>query len=440
VGVPYLLDAKQSGASLHIDQDFSDGLRFVSISSYRQVNASDLHDNTRTADNALYTISQDSHGIYKTQEFQLIDDKPGRITWLLGGYYFGDEVGYDPRTNVGSKVTGGFQNVFGSQTINSYSGYGRETTELFDRTKLDLSVRYTAESVGENGYYQNAAGQLITPAGKVPGAAVYQSSLKYNPWTYRAALDHQFSPNVMGYMSFTHGFKSGGFNLPNPEKPAFLPETIDSYEVGLKSEFLDHRARLNLSAYHYNYRNIQVVIVPGLSGQIFTNAAAARANGLDADFAFGATDHLQLFAGFGYLHAYYTNYPNAQRFTPAGVAVSIANAAGFQLPFAPQYSGNVGFNYTMPTSIGRFTLVPTLAYTDSFPFQTDPYFLIRRTIMANAQLEWDSASISGLAIRLWGRNLANEYTYGSTSVESSGGWYAIASPPRTYGVTILMSF
>jgi iron complex outermembrane receptor protein len=440
VGVPYLLDAKQSGASLHIDHDFSDGLRFVSITSYRQVNANDLHDNTRTADNALYTIAQASHGIYKTQEFQLIDNKPGRVTWLLGGYYFGDSVGYDPRTNVGSKVAGGFQNVFGNQTIKSYSAYGRETTELFDQTKLDLSVRYTAESVGENGYYQNAAGRLVTPSNSLTGAAVFRSSLKYNPWTYRAALDHQFSQDVMGYVSFTHGFKSGGFNLPNPEKPAFLPETIDSYEAGLKSELLDHRLRVNLSAYYYNYRNIQVVIVPGLSGQVFTNAAAAHADGLDADFAFAATDRLQLFAGFGYLHGYYTNYPDAQRYTPAGVAVTIPNAAGFPLPYAPRYSGNVGFNATMPTSIGSFTFVPTVAYTDSFPFQTDPYFLIRRTVMVNAQVEWESPTVNGLAVRLWGRNLANEYTYGSTSVESSGGWYAIASPPRTYGVMILMSF
>jgi iron complex outermembrane recepter protein len=440
VGVPYLLDAKQYGASLNVTQDFLDGLRFVSITSYRQVNAFDLHDNTRTADNSLYTISQNSHGIYRSQELQLIDNKPGRVTWLLGAYYFGDYVGYDPRRNFGSRVGGGDLRIFADQTINSYSAYARETTELFDETKLDLSARYTAEFVDEDGHYENAAGQLVTPKNAVAGATAYSSSLNYHPWTYRAALDHQFGRDVMGYVSFTHGFKSGGYNLPNPERPAFLPENIDSYEIGLKSEFLDHRVRLNLSAFHYNYRDIQVVIVPGSSGQLFTNAAAARANGLDSDLSVLATDHLELHAGFAYLHAYFTDYPDAQRHTADGKTVDIPNAAGYQLPFAPRYSGNVGFNYTMPTHVGTFTFAPTVAYTDSFPFQTDPYFLIRRTIMVNAQLEWDSATISGLAVRLYGRNLADEYTYGSTAVESGAGWYAIASPPRTYGAMVLMSF
>ncbi len=440
VGIPYSLRARQYGASVNFSQDFSNGLQFVSITSWRQLFGTEIHDNTRTANNALYTISEASRGTYQTQEFQLIDQKPGRFTWLAGVYYFGDVVGYDPRTQTGTSVnTARFLNIFADQTIRSYSVYGQETTELFDQTKLELGARYTDESVTLNGQYENAAGVVVSPTGTAAGATVYDQKIKYHPWTYRAALDHQFGPDIMGYLSFTHGFKSGGFNLPTPQRNPFLPETIDSYEVGVKSELMDRRLRLNLAAYYYNYQNIQVVIVPGLSGQLFTNAGGARANGIDADFEFAATSHLTLRAALGYLHGYYTEFPNAQRFTSTGVAVAIPSAAGYPLPYAPRYSGNVGLSYTVPTSVGDFVFAPTVAYTDKYPFTTDSNFVLDRRIMVSAQLEWDSRTIQGLSAQLYGTNLANEYYY-VAPVESSGGWYGTPGTPRTYGVRVLQKF
>lgn len=440
VGVPYSVTARQYGTSLHVDQDLSHGLHFVSITSWRQLFGAEVHDNTRTANNGLYTILENSRGTYQTQEFQLIDQNPSRITWLLGAYYFGDVVGYDPRQQTGSLVKStGFLDIYGLQTIRSYSGYGQVTVQLFDRTKLELSGRYTDETVSLNGYYTNAAGQIVNTTGGSTGAKVYDQSLGYRPWTYRAALDQQFNEDLMGYLSFTHGFKSGGFNTAQPEGTPFLPETIDSYEIGEKAEFLSHRLRLNLALYYYDYSNIQVVIVPGLSGQLFTNAAGAHANGVDADFAFAATDNLTLRAAFGFVHGYYTDYPNAERYTAAGQAVPIANAAGYPLPYAPRYSGSAGFNYVVPTSIGDFMFSPTVAYTDKYPFTVDPNFTIGRVIMVNAQLEWDSRTHEGLGVRLWGQNLANEYTY-VLPVESSGGWYGVPGNPRTYGITVLEKF
>jgi iron complex outermembrane recepter protein len=440
VGIPYSVRARQYGASLHLDQDLNDWLHFVSITSWRQLFGDELHDNSRTPDNDLYTIAENSRGTYQTQEFQLIDQKPGRVTWLLGAYYFGDVVGYDPRTQTGSLVDkADFLNIFAFQTVRSYSVYGQETTELFDKTKLELGGRYTDESVTLNGQYEDAAGQIVTSTGSTAGATTYNNRLKYVPWTYRAALDRQFTDDVMGYLSFTHGFKSGGFNLPTPQRNPYLPEQIDSYELGVKSELLDHRLRVNIAAYYYNYKDIQVVIVPGLSGQLFTNAGAAHADGIDADFAFAATRHLTLRAGFGYLHGYYTDFPDAERFTPNGVAVAIPNAAGDPLPYAPRYSGNVGLSYTVPAPIGDFILSPTVAYTSAYPFTTDSAFEINRIIMVNAQLEWDSRALQGFGVQLWGKNLANEYYYVSP-VESSGGWYGVPGTPRTFGINVLEKF
>jgi iron complex outermembrane receptor protein len=441
VGQPYVVSARQYGSSLHVDQDLNDWLHFVSITSWRQLFADEIHNNSRTPNNDLYTIDENSRGTYQTQEFQLVDQKPGRVTWLLGAYYFGDVVGYDPREQTGSLVdSAGFLDIDSFQTIRSYSAYGQETTELFANTKLDVSARYTDESVALNGQYENADGQVVTSKGSTNGATTYTNRLKYVPWTYRAALDHQFTDDVMGYLSFTHGFKSGGFNLPTPERNPFLPEKIDSTELGVKSELMDHRLRVNLAGYYYNYRDIQVTIVPGLSGQLFTNAGAAHADGIDADATFVATRNLTLRLGLGYLHAYYTDFPDTERFTASGKAIAIANAAGEALPYAPRYSANVGLNYTVAAPIGDFVFSPSLAYTSSYLTTTDTAFDISRIIMVNAQLEWDSRAVAGLAVQLWGKNLANEYDFVSSSVESSGGWYGVAGAPRTFGINVLERF
>ncbi len=93
----------------------------------------------------------------------------------------------------------------------------------------------------------------------------------------------------------------------------------------------------------------------------------------------------------------------------------------------------------MPSRIGDFVLSPTVAYTDKYPFTTDTNFEIPRIIMVNAQLEWDSRTVAGLAVQLWGKNLADQYWY-TAPVESSGGWYGTPGTPRTFGITLLERF
>ncbi len=179
--------------------------------------------------------------------------------------------------------------------------------------------------------------------GVVTGPAAGQISS--HPLTWRVALDRQFTPDVLGYVSYNRGFKSGGYNLSSVSATPFNPETLDAYETGIKSEFLDHRVRLNLAAFYYNFRNIQVVTVPGNGIQIFTNAAAARNYGLDASLDFAATSHLTLSTGVGLLSAKYTDYPNARTNDMFGNVIIVPNAKGNYLASAPPLTGFVTASY-----------------------------------------------------------------------------------------------
>ncbi len=424
---------EQYGASVRVDHDFAAlPVHGVSITAYRDVDAHIVLDNDRTAA-MLSHVNQYNDADYVTQEFQLSNRDPGRVTWLAGAFFDGNLVGgADPRIVTGTSVTPAqYQQVFGRQKTRSYSGFGQATADLFADTKLTLGLRYTTETLTEDGRYLNRAGQVYM--------GPYNSQIKSEPWTWRTALDHQFSPNVLGYVSYNRGFKSGGYNLNTPQGAPFFPETIDAYEMGMKSEFLDHRLRLNLAGFYYDYKNLQVAIVPGNAGQIFTNAAAARNYGADANLDFAATEHLTLSVGAGWLDAKFKSYPDAQGFSILGVPFLLADAKGKELPYSPPFSGFVSGSYAIPTPVGDFKASTSLSYSDKSYITADNSFSIPAYFLLSSSVEWWSKAVKPVGVRLWGRNLTNTYHY-DARIESTGGWYQIPAAPRQYGVTLLARF
>ena len=104
----------------------------------------------------------------------------------------------------------------------------------------------------------------------------------FNKLTWRLALDHRFSDEVLGYVSYNRGFKSGSF-APNTVPILTLrPETLDAYEAGLKTDLFDRRVRFNIAGFYYEQKNLQVNQI--LSGVLEVyNASGARSYGFDAD-------------------------------------------------------------------------------------------------------------------------------------------------------------
>ena len=118
--------------------------------------------------------------------------------------------------------------------------------------------------------------------------------------------------------------------------------------------------------FYYNFKDLQVTVVPGGGAQIDTNAASARNYGLDGDLDFAATDHLTFTASASYLKAYYVSYPDAEGFTALGKAILLANAAGKELPYSPRFSGSLGGNYDVPTPVGEFKSSVSVSYQDAY--------------------------------------------------------------------------
>ena len=241
----------------------------------------------------------------------------------------------------------------------------KATYAITDNTKITLGGRYTKEDRSREAYQVNTFGQTVTlPVGPGvfttitegtplgPNDVFAKSTLTYKRFTYRAAIDHEFSDTVLGYASVNRGFKSGGYN-PTIYSGSLLryssykPEQLDAYEVGLKTTLDDRRIRFNVAAFYYDYANLQLPFIAN-STVLTINGAKARIYGIDGDAEIRISEALRLTGGFQFLHDEYVSFPDAPLGTAlGGVPLTSGSAKGHQLNFVPSTTVNVGIDYTI---------------------------------------------------------------------------------------------
>jgi iron complex outermembrane recepter protein len=438
-GTPAYNDNLNYGFALTVDHNIGSLMHFQSISSYRWDSGAQALNSAVTPvipfPEQLQELAQHFDGHYWTQEFHLTNLNPGRLTWLVGVFYYGDQVfGADDRISQGSLVSGKYQDIRGSEDTASGAVFGQATYDIIDQTRFTLGVRYTDETIKSFSSTRNLAGAIT--AGPYSGPAYNERD---DPLTWRFALDHQFTSDILGYVSYNKGFKTGGYNLDTPGGTPYYGEHVDATELGLKSEFLDHRLRFNISGFYYHYRDMQVTVILG-GAQLFTNAGQSQIFGLDGTLDFVATNHLTFAASVGLLNAKYLDFPRARGYTPAGAAINIPNASGADIPYAPPSSGSVSANYhDLMTPIGKFGATVALSYNDKSYITPDMGLERPVYFMLNGSIEWRPASDNSWAVRLWGKNLTDATTYEFAS-ESATGWYVGYGAPRQYGITLEKTF
>ncbi len=430
-------DNEVYGFSLRIDQDLSFA-RLVSISGYRHV-VGDFHlDQDATPTPVVQaTINQFAESF--SQEIQLLSKKDSKIDWLIGGYFFDAKYAYDP-LQIAGLAAAPLPNIqlFGTQRTKSYSGYGQATVPIFTDTKLTAGLRYTYETQDTDGHTESGGVTFPHAPNPLCGSATTNcpQSQSINKLTWRAALDHNFSSDVLGYLSYNRGIKSGGFNMINAGTPGYRPEVLDAYEAGLKMQLFDHKVRFNVAAFIYNYKDIQVFNITGGGAVLTTNAAAARVHGIDADLTIKATRYFTISVGFGWLDGKYTDFPNAT-FTPSSPLLggqTSVDATGNHMIYAPKTSGNLSLDYRIPSSFGEFGLNATGSYRDKVFVSAANRLFIPAYVVVNGALSWTSPD-KRYGVQVWARNLLDKDYYLNRTEQALGDIQFLA-PPRTVGVTI----
>jgi iron complex outermembrane receptor protein len=443
---------RYGGVSMRADADIG-GTRLTTLTAFRQMHASWSLD-LDVGPLALFSATPDVRQGQFSQEFQLQSAEASRIQWVAGLYYIHIDEHYDPTiSNYGgsfSALLGGRtrQTLFADGTTSSYAAYGQGTLPVGRTTSLTLGLRYTlehrtVEAAGER-LFQTAP--FVRP---IPGVPLLTDTRLHNSdtfdkLTWRAALDHHFSDGVMGYVSASRGFQSGGWNLQTPQNPAFGPETLDDFEGGFKFADRSQPFSASTNVFYYDYSDLQISALTPV-GQATTNAAAAEIYGLELQIDARLGKATDITFGGQLLHASFKRFPNATctDFNPQAALLDLpitCDVSGKALPFSPKAKFNLGANQEVSLgSSGTLELNGNLAYNSGY--FAEPDNVVRQDAFATVDVaaEWRPL-LRGPSVRVWMLNLTNAHYYNALATVQTAGVLANPAPPRRVGVSLGYAF
>ncbi len=419
----------------------------TSISAYRS-SAYDSRENTTSLvvpplddpTPGFYTLfiqQQDQAATQYSQEFRLSGSPVEALKVVAGAYYLHEKVertGFtDYRfTFYGAEGRGGWTS---QSRLNSYAVFGQGTWSFADRWRLTGGLRWTRDdrAVDVQTLGTHYSGSFRDHGARVPGWTG-SASAGWSNWTPMLSLSYLPRPDVTLFATASRGFKSGGFDDANREKQAvinpFNPELAWDYELGVKSELLQHRLRMNANLYYVDYKDLQVSLISqpdpnlppfGVAG----NAGKAKIYGVELDFEFVVTPQMTIYGNYAVNHNRLRN-----------IVVDGEPLPEVKLPFAPKQKGSAGATYTVPSRIGSWTLRTDVSYqTDQFvDVNNTPSTLIKGYGLVDAGIAWLSNE-ENLKVELWGKNLGDRLYWVAASEVPPGDVFVKYGPPRTYGVT-----
>lgn len=382
------------------------------------------------------------------EELRLASNNSGPLSWQTGFFFLQSEAELEPQATSGLAFAsiGGDNAVYSTLDTTSYAIFGEATYAFATRTYLTAGIRYTRDELEFDGEQVP-----INAATAVPFSRTDDTSESEPTW--RLALRQDITDSLNVYASYNRGYKSGTYSMSSIMVDPVDPQTIDAYEVGLKSQFFDDRLRLNLAAFHYDISDYQVRAATGVGAPaVLLNAAEVDSDGFELEFEALPWESLRLFGSFTWLDSEFSKFPFAPYtyLRPAtcatgttgaltgGAITCIQSAQGNSTPLAPEFAGNIGLSYTLfMGEAGELDFSVLYSYNDGYYFEVDnrleqPAFeTVNSSITYRPTQQW--------SVEFWGRNLTDE-TYYAQQLGSALGDVAVAAAPRTYGINLAYDF
>lgn len=394
---------------------------FTSLTGFRQ-----LEDNLSTRIGFPYIQETDQDQF--SQEFTLASNNEGAFNYVVGAYYWEEDLQLD--------TTFVFPFTLSSST-ESLALFGQGTLEVSDQLSVTGGLRYTDESKDFSG--ENLAFGLTR-----------DDTANFENLSYTIGTDYRFNDSVLGYAKFSTGFKSGGWSPDAFSGTSiFLPvreETLDSFEIGFKSDFANNTVRLNGAYFINDYSDLQIgATVPGLGFTRF-NVEGTEIDGFELEAVWQLTENFQVNGNVGVLDAKYTDLSLASAggltnngATPAcGGVVTIACAKTLNLKNAPEYKASIGALYAVPMQGGELIFSGDVNFEDdswSLVANSPAHALIDVPTLYNARVKFQSDY--GWSLAVWGKNVSDEEYYRASSANS---FTAYASEPSTFGIDVGYTF
>jgi len=460
------------GSALTFNYETEGGYIVTSIGAYRESEYLARADEDFSALVEAVTTEYDEQADQFSQEFRVVSPINEHFDWIAGLYYFDSAVSTGRNIHLAppllpSASLSGRVAIPSEITVTNYAAYVHGNHRFTDKLELTAGMRYlhvekkldytqvntpdeldAAYSFLVNvlGYPAPVATAL---APQVPGVLLGGPNLAYkdkysdDAVTPTVGLNYRFADEILGYLKYSNGLQSGGFNadfappLPPEQWIPFDSESVDAYEIGLKSTLADGRLRLNLDAFMQRYSDFQIfqrVLNGNTSIQIVSNAGKATSQGIETEITWLPTDLLQLTLNGALTEATYDRFEN-----PAPQPGEPDNFNGNYLNYAPKFKVFAGVRYVQPIG-GAGDLTFNVDYSHQGKMYSDPrnratFYLIPSYDLWNARVTYASAG-ERWNVSAWIRNATDEEYITNHSLASLTNIdRVIWGEPRLYGIS-----
>lgn len=503
---------KIGGASLRVKWDVGPGT-FTSITAWRFWDWKPENDRDFTGLSIVSKSQNPSQQDQYSQEFRY-NCEGDRVDFVVGLFGFKQRIDTQGTEQQGAdasrwSLTGaqaGIPSILEGLTATntqylkstSAAAYGQLSWKVTDALTIQPGLRLNYDK--KTGFYQrivtNGAGQVLNctpvppatslPAGSVLAAqcGVYQPQLtqpSVSDWnfSYDFNVNYKLARDILAYATYAKSFKTVGINqnglplnadnTPNLDASTVKPESVNHYEIGLKTQFLDRRATFNLSAFRTEIKNFQATVNGGQFGTVrgyLANAEKVRSQGIEADFKIVANDRLTAYANGAYTDAKYKKFTNApcppelsggtfqpanatpdysQPGVPGALSPRQCDISGQRLPGVSKWAFSYGAEINAPLELlakeGQLYFGVDGNYRSHWNSNASPsiYTEVKGYALTNFRVGFRS---DGVDVFGWVRN-AFDVNYIELLQVAPGNTGLIAGTPgdeRTWGGTIKFSF
>jgi iron complex outermembrane receptor protein len=462
------------GVSGKIDWNLG-GATLTSVTAYRWWDWYPLNDQDNTS--LTINVRGGTSNLQRqfSQEVRLASNGQRTIDYVVGLYYFwqvihglgqyqlGQDYAVWNNPNVNRMLANYAYTGFESDSIieprtKSYAAFGQATWNISDRLKLTAGLRFTHEDKSGLFDQRTVAGNdlsVLSAADRATAQGLrdalypevrYTTGTKDDALTGQVNLSYKVAPDVMVYASYQRGSKSGGLSLgtlPAGVSPVVKPETVDAYELGLKSQFWDRRITFNTALFWTEVENYQAAITENIGNttsfrRYISNIPGVRSRGVEADLTVAPSRYVRFTASAAYTDAIYKDYTNAQAAPDKRNISEIQDLSGVQLANSPKFVYSLSTDLSYPLAGGN-ELYARADYAHRSSYDTSgsnsQYTLIQPYGVLNGRIGLRLAD-QRFDIAVWARNLLNEKYFTALSAANNGLVTGNIGDLRTIGATL----
>lgn len=383
-------------------------------------------------------------------ETRLASQGDGPLTWVVGAYYFHENTFTAPDLKFFTAAPFAFRLYYDlNAKAETYAGFAQATYAITPGVRVTGGLRYTHDTksrVGTQTFQDLVAVNIFTNTpnacynvtfcvtnfnGQYPGGGIPKNKL-----TWKAGIEADLSDTVLGYFNVTSGYKAGGFNDGSPADPSpvpffYKPETITSYEAGIKGTVLDRKLYFALTGFAYTYHDLQQGLVKTGGGAVTLNVPSASVKGIELEGNYRIGANTKIDYSMSVLDATYGDFFPLQGNTTL-------NLKGTPLDRSPKFTGRIGLTQDIPLGNGgRISGNVGFKWSSSYvvtDFNTATQIVQKPYTRTDVSLGY-FAPDDRWFVQAYGRNLENKRLLGVFELASF-----TLSDPLQYGVRAGVKF